>query len=104
MTTNQIQDYLNVLMTEAGVDPALVNNEAHFGRDLGLDSLDVIGLLLEIERCFAIRIPDEDWWQLNTVGQLVSYICRDQPASECSPMSVSPSDEKPVLLTNHYPF
>ncbi len=70
-------------MTEAGVDPVLITRQARLGKDLGLDSLDVIGLLLDVERSFTMRIPEEDWWQLNTVDQLIGYICRDQLFSEC---------------------
>ena len=70
-------------MIKAGVCPGLITTQAHFSNDLGLDSRDVIGLLLEVERCFTMRIPDEDWWQLTTVGQLVRCICRDQLFSEC---------------------
>jgi len=83
MTTNQIQDHLEVIMTSAGVNPVLITNQARLGKDLGLDSRDVTDLLLEVERYFTMRIPDEDWWQLKTVGQLISCICRDHVFGEC---------------------
>ena len=83
MTTDQIQNHLAVILIKAGVNPVLITSQAHFSQDLGLDSLDVIGLLLDVERYFIMRIPEDDWWQLNTVDQLISYICRDQLFSEC---------------------
>lgn len=91
-------------MTRAGVDPVLITDQAHFSKDLGLDSLDVIGLLLEVERYFTMRIPEEDWWQLNTVDQLIRYICQDQLFSECEPTLADLLIKEVAFRTGHNPF
>ena len=44
--------------------------------DLGLDSLDVISLLFEVERYFDIQIPEEDIAEkdLLEIDQFIAYI------------------------------
>ena len=42
--------------------------------ELGIDSLDVFELIMEIEKEFFISIPDEDAHSLNTVGDAIKYV------------------------------
>ena len=41
---------------------------------LGIDSLDVVEFVMEVEKEFDITIPDEEAAKLNTVGDAVKYI------------------------------
>lgn len=41
---------------------------------LGADSLDVVELILNIEKEFEIEVLDEDVEKLATVGELIDYI------------------------------
>jgi acyl carrier protein len=43
-------------------------------KDTGVDSLDMSGILLELEEKYRIKIPDEDIEQLKTVNIIVDYI------------------------------
>ena len=43
-------------------------------QDLGLDSLEIIELLYELEEGFNLTIPDEDLEKLQTVGDVIHYI------------------------------
>ncbi len=85
MTSHQLNERLLTLFVSKGVTPTALTDEASFSRDLGLDSLDVTDVLLDVESRFSIRIPDEDWWMLQTVGQLKGYLAtevlveQDQP-------------------------
>lgn len=74
MTLEQINSRLQVILTNIGVSFNALTGQTHFNRDLGLDSLDVTDLLVEVETSFSIRIPDDVWWKLQTVGQLTSYL------------------------------
>jgi NADH dehydrogenase (ubiquinone) 1 alpha/beta subcomplex 1 len=47
---------------------------AHFVKDLGLDSLDVVELGLALEEEFAIEIPDADAEGLLSVPDAVNYL------------------------------
>jgi acyl carrier protein len=74
MTLEQINSRLQVILSNIGVSFNTLTDQAHFNRDLGLDSLDVTDLLVQVEDSFGIRIPDQVWWTLNTIGQLTTYL------------------------------
>lgn len=74
MTTQQISEHLLAVFTSLGLSAKAITDQAHFTHDLGLDSLDVTDLLLQVEMTFGIRIPDEDWWMLQTVGAVKTYL------------------------------
>lgn len=77
MTRSQINTQLQDILTSVGISLTALTDQASFSRDLGLDSLDLTDLMLQVETRFGIRIPDEDWWTLQTVGQLKTYIARE---------------------------
>lgn len=77
MTLAQLNDRLVNLLTNMGISQNAMTDGAHFSRDLGLDSLDITDLLLQVETYFSIRIPDEDFWKLETLGQLKEYIAAE---------------------------
>ena len=85
MTPHQLYERLLTLLVGKGLNRTALTDEASFNRDLGLDSLDVIDVLLDVEISFGIRIPDEHWPGLQTVGQLKGYLAdeilfdQDQP-------------------------
>lgn len=56
------------------VDPSKVTPDVSFGKDLGLDSLDVVEVVMAIEDEFAIEIPDQEADKITTIAQAVDYI------------------------------
>ncbi|QMW06140.1 acyl carrier protein [Spirosoma foliorum] len=74
MTLSQINNRLQEILASIGISLTALTDQASFARDLGLDSLDITDLMLQVETSFNIRIPDEDWWKLQTVGQLKNYL------------------------------
>ena len=56
------------------VEVARISLDASFIDDLGADSLDIVELVMAIEKHFDIEIPDEDAEQINTVQDAVDYI------------------------------
>lgn len=52
-----------------------VNLSTSLYLDLGLDSLEMILLILEIEDMFDIHLPEDIWASVNTVGDIYSIIC-----------------------------
>jgi acyl carrier protein len=56
------------------MDEDQITDSASFDDDLGVDSLDVLEIVTEIEIKFGIDIPDEDAEKLTTVGSLIRYI------------------------------
>ncbi|MDJ1470018.1 acyl carrier protein [Cytophagaceae bacterium DM2B3-1] len=63
-----------MLVEKLNIEPSQVTPTANFIKDLGIDSLDYIELIMEFEQAFDIRIPDTEGEQLKTVGQAVDYI------------------------------
>ena len=49
-----------IIVDKLGLDEAEVKAEASFTNDLGADSLDTVDLLMEFEKVFGIRIPDDE--------------------------------------------
>lgn len=62
------------ILSEMGVERSAVTPEANFMRDLGLDSLETVDLMMTLEREFNLSIPDTDMNEIRTVGQLISYL------------------------------
>eukprot|EP00003_Mantamonas_plastica_P005204 TRINITY_DN1416_c0_g1_i1.p3 TRINITY_DN1416_c0_g1~~TRINITY_DN1416_c0_g1_i1.p3 ORF type:complete len:128 (+),score=43.94 TRINITY_DN1416_c0_g1_i1:1397-1780(+) len=62
---------LNVVKGFQKVDPGKVAAEAHFTKDLGLDSLDVVELVLALEEEFATELPEEVAEKIQSVEDAV---------------------------------
>lgn len=52
---------------------AVIDDNANLWEDLHADSLDVVGIITQIENQFNIDIGDDDAERLRTFGDLVSY-------------------------------
>ncbi|CUS10429.1 unnamed protein product [Tuber aestivum] len=55
-------------------DRTKVTGTSHFAKDLGLDSLDTVEVVMAIEEEFSIEIPDKDADAILSVEQAVNYI------------------------------
>ena len=55
-------------------NPEKISEGLSFSQDLGLDSLDVVEVVMEVEHEFNIEIPDAEADSLKTVGQTIDYI------------------------------
>ena len=67
-----------IIINELGVDAEKVTPEASFVEDLGADSLDTVELVMAFEEEFGMEIPDEDAEKLQTVGDAINYIVKNQ--------------------------
>lgn len=75
MATEEIVRRVKDLIAESlGVNPTEVVADASFIDDLGADSLDIVELVMAIEKEFNIEIPDEDAEKISTVQDAVDYI------------------------------
>ena len=48
------------------------------GAGLGLDSLDALEIVLCIENCFGIKIPDQNTSVLRSINTIVDYVLEEQ--------------------------
>ncbi|MBM3500740.1 MAG: acyl carrier protein [Armatimonadetes bacterium] len=63
-----------IIVQELSVAEEKVKELSTFESDLRADSLDIVELVMELEEKFEIEIPEEDFEQIKTVGDLVRYI------------------------------
>jgi acyl carrier protein len=59
---------------DAGTAAERVTLSSSFVEDLGLDSLDLVELILELEEEFDIRIADDEAQRIKTVADAIRYI------------------------------
>ena len=48
------------------------------GAGLGLDSLDALEIVLCIENCFGIKVPDQNTSILRSINTIVDYVLQEQ--------------------------
>lgn len=71
---------LSVVKNFDQVDPTKVSPETKFAEDLGLDSLDVVEVVMAIEDEFAIEIPDTEADAIASIADAVDYISKHPTA------------------------
>lgn len=65
---------IDILMNYTENEPEEITGETDLQADLGLNSLDVMSIIVEFEDTFGIKIPDEDITGLMTVGDIEAYL------------------------------
>jgi len=65
-----------------GVEESALRPSANLELDLGLDSMERVELLTDLEQEFGIRVPEDQAHQLLTLGQLVDAV---RPGADSSP-------------------
>jgi len=83
-TTNTTTDPVTlrikkIMVDKLGLHESQLTDSAGFVYDLGVDSLDVMELQIELEKEFDITIPTEKAEKLATVGALIHYIKKATP-------------------------
>jgi len=68
------QRTLLVLKLYDKVDPEKLTVDTHFMKDLGLDSLDHVEVIMAIEDEFTFEIPDQDAEKLMTPSAIIRYV------------------------------
>lgn len=63
-----------IIVDKLGVEPSEVTEAANFTNDLGADSLDTVELLMEFEKVFGIKIPDDETAGIATVKDAVDKV------------------------------
>ncbi|XP_004856005.1 acyl carrier protein, mitochondrial isoform X2 [Heterocephalus glaber] len=75
LTLEGIKDrVLYVLKLYDKIDPEKLSVDSHFMKDLGLDSLDQVEIIMAMEDEFGFEIPDIDAEKLMCPQEIVDYI------------------------------
>lgn len=65
-------EVIKIISKTKSVEPRYLRNTSHLKYDFGFDTLDVVDIILEVEKNFKITIPDEV--PLTTIDDLVQYV------------------------------
>lgn len=75
MNREEIVEKVNrFLVDEFEIDKSLIAPEAHIITDLGLESLDLVDIVVIIEKEFGFKVLREDMTNVKTLDSLYSYI------------------------------
>ena len=83
MTKQQIINEINHVLLQMGVPSKAITHDASFHNDLGLDSLDVAELMMEIESNLGLSINCEMMEQLRTINDTINYLHQLQQHVYC---------------------
>lgn len=86
-------------------DPADLHPDDSLRDDLGLDSLQTIELVYQVESAFDIQIPDEDFGRLQTIGNVTTYLGEriGVANNRASPNTTSTKTKKPSIKVTKKP-
>ncbi|KZV46170.1 acyl carrier protein 1, mitochondrial [Dorcoceras hygrometricum] len=72
---------LDIVKSFPKVDPSKVTPDVHFQKDLGLDSLDTVEIVMAIEEEFKLEIPDKEADKITSCPLAIEYVYNHPMAS-----------------------
>ena len=63
-----------IAVDQIGIDEELVKPESDIIKDLGLDSLEIVDMLMSVEETFDVTIDEGDVAEMKTVADVVRFI------------------------------
>ncbi|PON58891.1 Acyl carrier protein [Parasponia andersonii] len=76
-----IERVLSVVKSFPKVDPSKVSPDVHFQKDLGLDSLDNVEIVMALEEEFKLEIPDLEADKIDSTHLAIEFIAKHPMAS-----------------------
>lgn len=67
---------IELMEAETGESYANLDESKNLRTDLGLDSVDVVSIVSQIERHFRIRLAQTELEKLATVGDVLNLLCK----------------------------
>ena len=75
MDINEIQEKVKAfLVEELEIDEAKIADDARLKEDLGIDSLEVVDVIVLVEEEFGFKMSREDFKDLKTYGEFCQFI------------------------------
>lgn len=77
MDINEIKDKIKgFLVDEMEIDSGKIAPEARLKEDLGIDSLEVVDIIVLVEQEFGFKMKPEDFKELKTFDQFCQFIAQ----------------------------
>ena len=75
MDINEIREKVNAfLVEELEIDESKIAEDARLKEDLGIDSLEVVDVIVLVEQEFGFKMNREDFKDLKTYGDFCQFI------------------------------
>ena len=62
------------LMEQLELERDEIKTDSRFVEDFSMDSLDMVEMLIDLEKQTGVKIPNEEIKDIHTVGELVAYL------------------------------
>ncbi len=69
-----LEEIKSIICDYIDIDPDEIKPESELRKDIGMSSLDLINLAVEIEDSFGVTVSNEDISAIATVKELIAYI------------------------------
>ena len=74
MENNILEEVIETIANVTEVDKNIIKEDSNLIKDLEIDSLDLVDLVVEFEKKYNFQIPDQDVKEIQTVKDIVDYI------------------------------
>lgn len=74
MKDNILEEVIDTIANITEVDKNIIKEDSNLIKDLEIDSLDLVDLVVEFENKYNFQIPDQDVKEIQTVKDIVDYI------------------------------
>lgn len=75
MERSKIEETVNgIVLKHDDVDEDAMNEKASLRDDLFLDSLDIVEVIMDVERAFGISLSDEESARIETLGDIYDIV------------------------------
>ena len=65
---------INSLVNQLDLDRDAITMESRFIEDFSMDSLDMVEMLINLEKETGIKVPVEEVGDIHTVGELIKHL------------------------------
>lgn len=69
-----LEELREMICNYIDIEPEEITADSEIRKDIGMSSLDLINLAVEIEDVFGVVLQNEDISSITTVGELIEFI------------------------------
>ena len=70
----KLSSVMEMTLSDTDIDVSLLSEQSELVKDIGLDSVGILYLVVAIEEFFGVRFDDVSFADFKTVGDVIDYI------------------------------